>query len=386
MSTAAVFQIGSLGDSVLSLPALLSLRDLLPDCSEYFIVNRFDNAMKVIPAQVFDMAWPAKGRLGYRGRGNLWKQTSTITSLLLSLRRLRPRYAVSLMPGGREDRQVARDRAFFQAAGILKFVGFRALTPDEFGPKECPGVTYSEAYLRFRRLWGEDSEQKFQQYARLPLIGIGAHAGDTARKFLLRSRRFPERQLVALCPFSNCQSRDWSEQNIHQLLRKLEQTERVEVILLGGQKDKDAGHRAIRAAGAGINACGMFTLEQSAAVLTQCQMAIAVESGPMHLAAALDVPTVVVFSRITPHFYRWLPLGSRHTILYRDVACAGCRKLRCPFPNHPCMDDITSDHVFEVVMRRLQGHAVASVPGPGPRLLQLERRQNAARPWLRADA
>src|SRR5437868_8794851 len=95
---AAIFQIGSLGDSILSVPVLRSLRELLPDCSEYLLVSRFDSHMKVMPSHVFEMVWEPKYRIDYRGAGDWLQRIGSGASTLSRLRYFRPHYCIYLMP------------------------------------------------------------------------------------------------------------------------------------------------------------------------------------------------------------------------------------------------------------------------------------------------
>lgn len=73
MSIAFVFQIGSLGDTIVSIPALRSIRELLPGCSEYLLVSRFETALYVAPSHVFEMAWEPLREIQYFGSGALAK-------------------------------------------------------------------------------------------------------------------------------------------------------------------------------------------------------------------------------------------------------------------------------------------------------------------------
>src|SRR5580658_6254875 len=111
-----VFQIGSLGDSIVSLPALRSLRELLPDCSDYILVDRFDDVMKVVPMEVFEMVMKPRKRLSYRGAGagSQLGRIRSIASLSAQLRFYQPHYGIYLMPSDRTAAQVARDLTFFR--------------------------------------------------------------------------------------------------------------------------------------------------------------------------------------------------------------------------------------------------------------------------------
>jgi len=124
------------------------------------------------------------------------------------------------------------------------------------------------------------------------------------------------------------------------------------VIILGGKKDQEAA-KALAGASYGLNACGSFSVEESAAVLSLCRLVICSDSGPMHLAGALGKPTVVVFSRINALMHRWFPLGNNHTILHREVECSGCGLMKCPIANHPCMGGVTVHDILSVAVRKL---------------------------------
>src|SRR6185295_12323260 len=122
-----VFQIGSLGDSILSLPALRSLRELAPDCDEYVLVDRFDHVLNVVPVEVFDIVRRPRQRITYRGTGPRLARTISIASLVVQLRYYRPYYGIYLMPSDRSAIQIWRDRSFFRAVGVREFMGFRSL-------------------------------------------------------------------------------------------------------------------------------------------------------------------------------------------------------------------------------------------------------------------
>jgi len=328
MSIAAVFQIGSLGDSIVSVPTLLSLRDLLPDCTDYLLISRFDSNVKAMPSHVFKMAWKPKFEINYQAPNRGLKEFTSLASLVVQLLYYRPRYCVYLMPIERSQRQIDRDRLFFKIGGVKELIGFRSLSLTELTPRLEPQVTDTEAYLKFKRVWGDEAKLKFPQYSPAPLLEPGESAKRTVEKWLTKERRRPSRRLVAICPYSNASSKDIPDESIVELLPRLEDFANCEVVLLGGKKDSGRGQQLIQSSGVGINACGAFSVEESAALIAQCALAVCADSGPMHLAGALGVPCLVAFSRTNKQLSRWFPLGGKHSILYREPACSGCRSLK----------------------------------------------------------
>lgn len=350
-----LFQIGSLGDSIVSLPAVRSLRDLLPECSEYIVVDRFDDAAKILPAEVFAMAIKPRKRLSYRGpsAGSRLQRAYSISAMIAKLRYYRPTYAVYLMPSDRTEHQIARDRTFFEVAGIKELIGFRAINHNR------DGAEGGEAFLRCKRLWNELSQDQFATYSRAPLLEPSISADEAVTRWVNRHRRFPSREIVALCPYSNWASKDLAPQTACDLIRRLEREASVEVVVVGGLKDKVAADAVIKRSGTGLNACGVFSIGETAALLKRVKLAVAVDSGPMHLAAAVGTSTVVVYSRTNPHLARWFPLGLRNTILYRDVSCAGCQQVTCPVPDHPCIDSVGVDEILGAAQSSLFASATS---------------------------
>jgi heptosyltransferase-2 len=87
---------------------------------------------------------------------------------------------------------------------------------------------------------------------------------------------------------------------------------------------------------------GMTTLETLIGVLAESSLMITNDSGPMHIAAALGIPTVAVFGstdeRVTG------PSGPRTRIVKKPVECSPCLLRDCPI-DHRCMNAVTVEDV-----------------------------------------
>jgi ADP-heptose:LPS heptosyltransferase len=74
-------------------------------------------------------------------------------------------------------------------------------------------------------------------------------------------------------------------------------------------------------------------------------------TGPAHLAAAVGVPVVSLFSPVVPAV-RWRPWGVPQVLLGdQGAACAGSRARVCPVPGHPCLDGVSVGEVVSAVER-----------------------------------
>jgi heptosyltransferase-2 len=96
---------------------------------------------------------------------------------------------------------------------------------------------------------------------------------------------------------------------------------------------------------------GKTTVRQLMAVLSQCVLVITNDSGPMHIAAALNVPIAAIFGP-TDHTTT-SPLGENNILIRKDVPCSPCLLRHCP-TDHRCMKEISADDVLEAARSLLQ--------------------------------
>ncbi len=89
---------------------------------------------------------------------------------------------------------------------------------------------------------------------------------------------------------------------------------------------------------------GKTSLRQLAAVLSLADMCVTNDSGPMHMANALGIPTVAVFGPTDPVATR--PFQAPSAFIQKEVPCWPCAYRDCPF-DHRCMLNISAEEVFE---------------------------------------
>jgi ADP-heptose:LPS heptosyltransferase len=66
----------------------------------------------------------------------------------------------------------------------------------------------------------------------------------------------------------------------------------------------------------------------------------------MHMAAAVDVPIVAIFSSRNPRG-QWFPLSENARIHYTEIECMGCGRIRCEDRQQECIRRITVEEVFD---------------------------------------
>jgi heptosyltransferase-2 len=123
------------------------------------------------------------------------------------------------------------------------------------------------------------------------------------------------------------------------------------VLLFGSQGDRPSTE-AVRSAAktAIVDVAGRTNLGDAVALIARCDLFITNDSGLMHVAGALGVPTVAIFGSTNPK--TTYPLGERTVLVRRPVDCSPCLKQECP-ADFRCMDLVTVDEVLEHSTRLL---------------------------------
>jgi lipopolysaccharide heptosyltransferase II len=89
------------------------------------------------------------------------------------------------------------------------------------------------------------------------------------------------------------------------------------------------------------------TLPQMSAMISKCKLVIANDSGPMHISAALGVPTLGFFGPTNPQAHGPYSSNSDY-VIKEDLHCIICNKLICPY-QHECMKELEVNKVIEKI-------------------------------------
>ncbi len=119
--------------------------------------------------------------------------------------------------------------------------------------------------------------------------------------------------------------RRWPLERFVRLAEELRAAIAVEcVVLTGTPVEKDLVAGFIRGySGRSIDASGLGSIERTIALLSRCRLVVSNDTGIMHLAAAIGVPTVGLFGPNTPR--HWAPVGPRAAYVYETSApCSPC--------------------------------------------------------------
>ncbi|WP_242891483.1 glycosyltransferase family 9 protein [Actinomadura litoris] len=151
---------------------------------------------------------------------------------------------------------------------------------------------------------------------------------------------------VVVHPGTSVPARAWPPENCAEAVRLLAAAgHRVVVTGHGDEKELTA----LAAGEDGLDLGGRTTLPELAAVLAGARAAVAGNTGPAHLAAAVGTPVVSLFAPTVPAA-RWAPFGVPVALLGDQAApCRDSRARVCPVEGHPCLAGVGAGEVAAAV-------------------------------------
>lgn len=129
----------------------------------------------------------------------------------------------------------------------------------------------------------------------------------------------------------------------------------VPIILIGGKEDMQRGAELASLSNSIYNACGAFSIQQSASLIEQSRKVISHDTGMMHIAAAFLKPIISIWGNTIPEFgmYPFYPKNfhdyENRVLEVKDVFCRPCSKIgysSCPWGHFKCMNgqDLSQVH------------------------------------------
>ena len=126
-----------------------------------------------------------------------------------------------------------------------------------------------------------------------------------------------------------------------------------DILIFGGPTETEmaaAIEKELRALGVTAlrNMAGKTSIEELCAYIGGLSLFITNDSGPMHVAAAYQVPTVSIFGP-TRHLETSQWRNRQSALVRHEMECAPCMKRECPLKHHECMKLIEADEVIKAV-------------------------------------
>ena len=122
-----------------------------------------------------------------------------------------------------------------------------------------------------------------------------------------------------------CHLRRWPQENYAELIFSLHNRFEIQTILIGGRDDisyVDEFYKYLSNTIEIYNFCGKLSIKELIDLFSKSHLLITNDSGPLHIAHIIDLPTVSFFGPETPRLYG--PIGPKHKVFYDDTFCSPC--------------------------------------------------------------
>jgi heptosyltransferase-2 len=169
----------------------------------------------------------------------------------------------------------------------------------------------------------------------------------------------PQERLVGLHPGSVWATKRWLPERFAALARGL-RAQGLRVVLVGGGSDRELCGRIARDGGA-LDWSGRTDLMELKALMGRMALFVTNDSGPMHMATGMGVPTLAIFGPTTREL-GFFPYGAGHRVVEKDLACRPCSlhgTKTCPAGHFLCMRLITSEEVLSNALEMVRAAVAA---------------------------
>ena len=164
-----------------------------------------------------------------------------------------------------------------------------------------------------------------------------------------------EAPYVVLNPSASCPSKVWPAERFARLAGRLQEKFGFPVVLIGSRQDRLQAAEVKRFVSRPvIDLSGKLSIGCLGWLLKGARLLISNDSGPVHLARAVETPVISIFGRnlagLSPT--RWGPLGDGGRVIHKEVACPVCLAHNCRI-NFLCLDVVSVDDVFKEAVKFL---------------------------------
>lgn len=213
-------------------------------------------------------------------------------------------------------------------------------------------VSYSHddhELISFRRLLepliGTETQPLFDK----PFLHIPTNLLTKIRK----EHEIPEQPFITIAPGASITERRWGGERYAEVARELSRKGYL-IVVMGMASDTDDATRIVQSVPNTIDLTGKTNLKEAAALLSASRLFIGADSGLLHIAVALGVPTVSLFG--SGRARKWAPQGNQHRVINKQLPCSPCTTFGntppCPY-NIACMKQISPEEVIAAALELL---------------------------------
>jgi len=337
-----IINLGGIGDTLLSTPALRALRKRYPDVQiSLLIIPRVFKLAKDLSFIDEVFIFYTDYRIGY-----FFKNLNT----LLFLRKKHFDLAINM-------------RTLVTKSGALKI----RLLLDIINPKIKAGRdTQGRGSFFDIKIPETVKADKYEMDYDIEIVeALGARVLDKAIDFEIKESNFKKINqiletegiaesdvLIGIYPGGK-KSHRWQIENFSKVIDEIELKIPSKFIITGSNDESSLAKKLVQINNTNvINLVGKLSLKELGAVIKVCELYIANDSGPMHIAAILGTPLIAIFGPGEIDRFDPRHISNRAVVFYRKVECAPCFRTNCK--SLRCLKSIYPEEVVEAALKLLE--------------------------------
>jgi len=171
---------------------------------------------------------------------------------------------------------------------------------------------------------------------------------NSVNAFLDKNGIQDEQFIVGINPGGFLPTRQWNKEKFIEIGRKLVQRYQARLIITGGNREKILVSKIAESLkDSSPITVTEFSLGELAVLFKRINLLITNDTGPMHIAAAVNIPIVSIFGPENYHRYRPYTRAFNHVVAIPSIPCRPCRKFECK--SHECMKNISVEMVWDAI-------------------------------------
>jgi ADP-heptose:LPS heptosyltransferase len=185
-----------------------------------------------------------------------------------------------------------------------------------------------------------------------PRIYLTPQEIENAKEYFARNNFKQDCLKIAVIPGAYYPSQRWPIERFGELIKKICEKFQARVIIFTDKNEDKRGQIFGSLDPARVEVLPGLDLRQFMAYLSQCDLLICNNTGPLHIASGLGVPTVSTMGPTVPQL--WWPLGKNHIVIRKDLVCSPCSRGVCR--SHECLESISvveMEKAVESLLERL---------------------------------
>jgi heptosyltransferase-2 len=335
-----IVQTAFLGDVVLTLPLIEAVRHRFPEA-------RVDVLTVPANAPLLQDQPGVEAVIAYDKRGT----QRGIRGFIRMVRRVRARsYDLVLSP-----HRSLRSALLLACSGIPQRIGFAQLLTRWAYTATVPRPAIGHEVQRNLQLLAALGPCSVSTAGRLTLQVTPAVCRK-ARAYFARCGVDQKATVIGLIPGSQWGTKRWPAERFAALIERLAGTLQTHFVLFGGPQDRPISEIITATCSVPVlDLIGQTTLQELPPYLERCTVVVSNDTGPMHIAAALGRPILVLYGPTTAAL-GFSPYGVPWEEASVPLDCRPCNAhgpQRCPLSHWRCMMDLSVEQVTAGVQRLL---------------------------------